>query len=64
MPRQVFSKDALLKLAEGAEECKVVRREDKVKIKVRRARYLYTYVASSSEADDILSKIRIEKVEL
>lgn len=64
MPRQVFNKDELLKLVEGAEKCRVVRRGDKVKIKVRKARYLYTYVASSSEADEILSRIRVEKVEL
>ncbi|MDW8276329.1 MAG: hypothetical protein RMJ59_08140 [Candidatus Nitrosocaldus sp.] len=64
MPRQVFSKDELLRLAEGADECRVVRREDKVKIKVRRSRYLYTYIANSSEADEILNRIKVEKVEL
>lgn len=64
MPRQVFSKDELLRLAEGARECRVVRRGEKVKIKIRRSRYLYTYIANSSEADEILSRIKIEKVEL
>ncbi|MCS7141747.1 MAG: 60S ribosomal protein L38 [Candidatus Nitrosocaldus sp.] len=64
MPRQVFSKDELLRLAEGADECRVVRRGDKVKIKVRRSRYLYTYIANSSEADEILNRIKVEKVEL
>ncbi len=64
MPRQVFSKEELLKLAKDALECRVVRRKDRVKIKIRKARMLYTYVTNANEADEILSKISIEKIEL
>lgn len=64
MPRQLFSKDELLRLAKGAEQCRVVRRGDRVKIKIRRSRYLYTYVTNASEADTLLRQIDVEKVEL
>lgn len=63
MPKQVTSKDELLKLAEKASECRIVRRNDKVKIKVRRSRMLYTYVANTNEADEIINRITIEKKE-
>lgn len=64
MPRQVFKKEEIIKLAEGAKECRIVRRKDKVKIKIRRSRMLYTYVADPKEVDEILNKINIKKVEL
>ncbi len=63
MPRQVFDKDEIVRLAENAQECRIVRGKDKVKIKVRRSRMLYTYVADTNEADEIINKISIEKVE-
>ena len=62
MPREVFSPEEILELAKGAKEVRIVRRGDKVKIKARRSRYLYTYVASPEEAEDIIKKIRELKV--
>lgn len=64
MPKQIFDKEEFLKLADNAIECRIVRRKDKVKIKLRRVRMLYTYVADSNEADEIISKINVPKVEL
>lgn len=61
--KQIFNKDDFLELADDARECLVVRREDKVKIKLRRSRLMYVYVAQPSEADEILSKIKLEKIE-
>ncbi|MFQ5941695.1 MAG: hypothetical protein ACE5KA_08375 [Nitrososphaerales archaeon] len=64
MPKQIFNKDDFIKLADGAWECLVVRREDKVKIKLRRSRLMYIYVTNSSEADEVLKEIKVDKVEL
>ncbi len=64
MPRQIYSKEELLRLADNSRECRVVRRGDKVKIKLRRGRYLYTYVTTASEADTLLRQINLEKMEL
>jgi hypothetical protein len=64
MPRQLFDKDEFLRLADGARECLVVRRGEDVKIKIRRSRLMYIYVAKASEADGILSQIKVDKIEL
>jgi hypothetical protein len=64
MPRQVFSKDDFLKMAEGAIECLVVRRKDKVKLKLMRSRSMYVYVTNESEANDLLKSIKLNAIEL
>jgi hypothetical protein len=64
MPKQIFNKDDFIKLADDASECLVVRREDKVKIKLRRSRLMYIYVSNASEADQILKEIKLDKIEL
>jgi hypothetical protein len=64
MPKQIFNKDDFIKLADDASECLVVRREDKVKVKLRRSRLMYIYVANASEADQILKEIKLDKIEL
>ena len=64
MPKQIFNKDDFIKLADDARECLVVRREDKVKIKLRRSRLMYIYVSNASEADQILKEIKLDKIEL
>jgi hypothetical protein len=63
MPKQVFNKDDFLKMADGARECLVVRRKDKVKLKLRKSRLMYIYVTTDSEADDILKNIKVDTVE-
>jgi len=63
MPKQIFNKDDFLQLADDARECLVVRRGDKVKIKLRKSRLMYIYVAEASEADNILSQIKVDKFE-
>ncbi len=47
-----------MELAEGSSEVRIVRRGDKVKIKVRRSRNLYTYVASPDEMEDALKTLK------
>ncbi len=64
MPKQVFSKEDFLKMADGAIECLVVRRKDKVKLKLRRSRLVYTYVTNDSEANELLKSVKVNVVEL
>jgi len=64
MPKQVFSKEDFLKMADGAIECLVVRRKDKVKLKLRRSRLVYTYVTNDSEAKELLKSVKVNVVEL
>ncbi len=64
MPREIFNKDELLKLATNAKECRIVRRKDKIKIKIRKSKILYTYIATPNEAEEILNRINIQKNEV
>lgn len=63
MPKQIFSPEEFRELISKAEECRVVRRGDKVKLKLRTKRYLYTYITTPDEADEILKEIKVKKVE-
>jgi len=57
MPRQIYDAKTFKKMVERAEEVKVVRGEEKVKLKLRTKRMLYTYVADKSEAEKLLKNI-------
>jgi hypothetical protein len=64
VPKQLFDKDEFLKMADDAIDCLVVRRKDKVKLKVRRSRRMYIYVTNESEADELLKRIKVNTTEL
>ena len=64
MPRLIQDPEKFLGLAEKATECRVVRRGETVKIKLRTPGYLLVHVTSSDKADGLLEKIKVEKVEL
>ncbi len=62
LPVEVKDLDELVKLAENARECRVYRNDRKgiAKIKVRRGRYLYTFVTNPDELESILEKLNCE----
>lgn len=64
MPKQLFSKEDFLKMADDAIECLVVRRKEKVKLKIRRTRMMYVYITNESEANDLLKSIKVDTIEL
>ncbi|MEM4700251.1 MAG: hypothetical protein QXT74_04800 [Candidatus Nezhaarchaeales archaeon] len=64
MPSEVFDAETFLALSERAKECRVVRRGDLVKLKLRTPSRLYTLKAPSSQASEILSKIKCPVVEI
>jgi len=63
MPRQLKSADEFKKLIPRASLVKVLRIDDKVKLKLRTKKTLYTYVASKDEADSLIkdSKLEVEE---
>jgi hypothetical protein len=65
LPRQIYDAKTFKKLVEKADEIRVVRGE-KVKLKLRTKRMLYTYVADRSEADKLLKNVNkpIKEVEV
>ena len=63
MAKQVNSADEFKKLIPSASLLKVVRMDDKVKLKLRTKKVLYTYIASKDEADALIkdSKLEVEE---
>lgn len=63
MPRRISDADEFRRLADSAEYCRVVRRGDRVKLKLRTAKVLYTYVTDEAEAEELLKGLKIEATE-
>jgi len=59
VPKEVYSREEFLALAEKASECRVKRLKDMVKLKLRTKRYLYTYKASPEEAEELIKSLKI-----
>jgi hypothetical protein len=60
VPKQVNSADEFKKLVPSANLLKVVRMDDKVKLKLRTKKTLYTYVASKDEAEALIKDSKLE----
>ncbi|MDG6940078.1 MAG: hypothetical protein JRN39_06735 [Nitrososphaerota archaeon] len=54
MPQQIFDSKTFKRLMEKAEEVRVVRSPETVKLKVKTRSRLYTYLADPPEADKLL----------
>ncbi len=63
MPKQISDVEKFLEMSEDAVECRVKRGGDKVKLKLRTQRYLYTLVAEPREAEAIIQRIKCQVVE-
>ncbi len=64
MPREIYSPEEFKTLLEKAVECRVVRRGDVVKIKLRTLKMLYTYKTNKEEADSLLKEVKAKVVEI
>lgn len=60
----MFDVESFLALSEKARECRVVRRGDQVKLKLRTPNRLYTLKVSASQASEILPKLKCPIVEV
>ncbi|HXW95209.1 MAG TPA: hypothetical protein VEJ19_05845 [Nitrososphaerales archaeon] len=63
MPRELKSKDELLKLLGSATEVRVSRYGDKAKVKLRLKDGLYTFKTTSVEADSLTKGLKTPVVE-
>ncbi|HEY4700053.1 MAG TPA: hypothetical protein VIH27_06785 [Nitrososphaerales archaeon] len=64
MPKQLKTADEFRKIAENAKLCKVVKRGDVVKLKLKTSNTLYTYITDVKESDDLVKNLKIEKVNI
>jgi len=63
LPKEILDPDEFLALAEKAQECRVKRLGDAMKLKLRTSRYLYTIKLETAEGEELLKKINCPKVE-
>jgi hypothetical protein len=64
MPVEIFDQEEFLKLAKNAENCRVKRSGDSVKLKLRTNKYLYVFKTPPQNADDLIKKINCEIIEI
>ena len=63
MPKQLYDVEKFLELSEDAEECRVKRGTDKVKLKLRTRKYLYTIILEPQKAEEVLQQVKCQIVE-
>ena len=63
MPKLITDVDKFLEMSEDAEECRVKRGSDNVKLKLRTTRYLYTIVLEPQKAEEVLQQVKCQIVE-
>ena len=63
MPKQIYDVDKFLEMSEDAEECRVKRGKDQVKLKLRTKGYLYTLIVEPQKAEEVLQQVKCQVVE-
>ncbi|MHA2079324.1 MAG: hypothetical protein ACW99X_17160 [Candidatus Thorarchaeota archaeon] len=63
MPKLINDVDKFLEMSEDAEECRVKRGSDHVKLKLRTKKYLYTIVVEPQKAEEIIQQVKCQVVE-
>jgi hypothetical protein len=64
MPREIRTKEEFQKLLSEATEVRILRSDDKAKLKLRTPKRLYTLQTSAAEADALVKGLKIPVVEL
>ena len=63
MPKQIYDTDKFLEMTEDAEECRVKRGKDYVKLKLRTRSYLYTLIVEPQKAEELLQQVKCQVIE-
>ncbi len=64
MPRQIEDIKEFVKYSENAEECRVKRVKNAVKLKLRTKKILYVLKVTPEEAQGIIKKLKCEIIEV
>ena len=64
MPEDILDAEKFIALSEHAEECRVRRSEDVVKLKLRTVRKLYVLKLDPAKAEDIIKRLKCEVVDV
>jgi len=63
MPAEITDAEEFVRISERAEECRVKRLEDVVKLKLRTPGRLYTIKLNAEKAAEVLKQLKCEVVE-
>jgi hypothetical protein len=64
VPKQISDVKEFIQLSNDAIECRIKRSEKFVKLKLSTSKKLYTIKLDVKKSDDVLDKIKCEKIEL
>jgi large subunit ribosomal protein L38e len=64
MPVEIKDKEKFIELSENADECRIKRNKDNIKLKLRTGKYLYTLKLEASEADEVEDRLNCPIVEI
>jgi large subunit ribosomal protein L38e len=64
MPVEIFDREEFIELSKTAEECRIKHSRDNTKLKLRTKKYLYTIKIKTEEAQNIISKLNCQTVEV
>jgi len=64
MPREILEEKAFLEIVPKAIHCRVKRRKDVVKLKLRTKRVLYTFKTDPVNAERLLKSVNCDIIEL
>jgi hypothetical protein len=64
MPTEIFDEDEFIKLSETAQECRVKRLRDIIKLKLRTSRRLYTLKIDPSDYEGFVRRIKCDTIEV
>ena len=63
MPKQIHDIERFLEMTEDATECRVKRSSEKVKLKLRTTKYLYTLILEPQKAEEVIQRVKCQVVE-
>ena len=64
MPKQILSEEEFKQVVKDAKECRIFKKGNIVKLKLRTDRILYVYKTNEEESKKLLSGLKIKIVEV
>jgi large subunit ribosomal protein L38e len=64
MPREITTEEEFLRIAKTAEECRVKKVQNVVKLKLRTKKQLYTFKTTPDKADELQQKLECSIVDV
>ncbi|MCZ6648210.1 MAG: hypothetical protein O7B30_03050 [Thaumarchaeota archaeon] len=64
MPKLIYSLDEFKEISKRADELRVVRKKDRVKLKLSTKGMLYVYITTEEEGESLIKELKIPHIEL